>query len=98
MEKPNIVISGPIRLELELGTYHWCTCGQSKNQPFCDKSHNNGTACEPLEFKVTEKRLRSYCCCKLTGDAPYCDGTHKTIQINGLAISKVVYKEKGVEK
>ena len=20
--------------------YYWCACGQSKNQPFCDGSHN----------------------------------------------------------
>ncbi|MCA1760054.1 MAG: CDGSH iron-sulfur domain-containing protein [Bacteroidales bacterium] len=28
---------------LETGTYHWCACGRSNNQPFCDGSHQ-GTA------------------------------------------------------
>jgi len=27
-------------VEVEEGkTYYWCSCGKSKNQPFCDGSH-----------------------------------------------------------
>ncbi len=33
-------------LELEPGTYYWCACGRSKNQPFCDGSHK-GTDFKP---------------------------------------------------
>lgn len=92
MNKPKMAANGPIKLELEPGTYFWCHCGHSKNQPFCDGSHINGTGFLPLEFKVTERKPRSYCCCKQTGDSPYCDGTHKTIQIEGLDKSDIENK------
>ena len=30
-----------IAVEVEKGkSYYWCACGKSKNQPFCDGSHN----------------------------------------------------------
>ena len=32
---------GPIAVEVKKDkSYYWCACGQSKNQPFCDGSHN----------------------------------------------------------
>lgn len=38
---PNEPAIFPINLELELGKeYYWCTCGKSKNQPFCDGYFN----------------------------------------------------------
>jgi CDGSH-type Zn-finger protein len=34
---PNEPAIFPLTLELELGKeYFWCTCGKSKDQPFCD--------------------------------------------------------------
>jgi len=36
----------PIMLDLEPGTYYWCSCGKTKNQPFCDGSHE-GTSFLP---------------------------------------------------
>ena len=78
MSEPIIADKKSIKLELEPGTYWWCRCGRSKNQPFCDESHKV-TDFSPLEFQITEKKLRSYCQCKQTKTAPFCDGTHKTL-------------------
>jgi CDGSH-type Zn-finger protein len=66
----------PYELELEAGTYWWCACGRSRNQPFCDGSHV-GTGLRPRELKLTSKGKVWLCGCRRTHDAPHCDGTHK---------------------
>ena len=65
----------PDTLELEPGTYWWCSCGKSATQPFCDGSHKD-TEHTPVEFEITEKQNVSLCRCKATANPPYCDGTH----------------------
>ncbi len=67
----------PFAVEVEAGkTYHWCTCGRSKTQPFCDGSHK-GTDFTPLQY-VAEKSAEVYFCgCKQTKTPPLCDGSHK---------------------
>lgn len=77
---PKAVIAGrkPTQVTLEPGKYHWCACGRSKNQPFCDGSHA-GTGITPIAFEVEEKADAWLCMCKQTGNAPYCDGTHKSL-------------------
>jgi len=79
MADPVIADSLPVVLELEPGTYWWCACGRSQNQPFCDGSHS-GTEFEPVAFEVTEKRPRAYCRCKHAAEGPFCDGTHATLE------------------
>jgi CDGSH-type Zn-finger protein len=78
MPEPIIAAREPIPVDLEPGTYWWCRCGRSKNQPMCDSSHA-GTEFTPLRFDVTEKQRLYLCRCKHTHTAPKCDGTHKTL-------------------
>ena len=75
MSEPVIADRKPAVLELEAGTYYWCQCGQSQNQPFCDGAHQ-GTDFTPLAFEQVEKKWVALCNCKYTATPPYCDGSH----------------------
>ena len=78
MSEPTIAVRHPAVLELEPGTYFWCACGRSKDQPFCDGSHA-GTDFQPVEFTLEQKTKLALCQCKHTGNKPMCDGTHKRL-------------------
>lgn len=78
MKEPEIAAKEPVKVTLEPGTYHWCACGRSKNQPFCDGSHQ-GTGFVPLAFEVEEKKEAWLCQCKHSKNKPYCDGTHRQL-------------------
>ena len=75
MDEPNIAEKRPAVLDLEAGTYYWCQCGLSKNQPFCDGSHS-GTKFEPLKLEIKAKQKVALCNCKRTKRPPLCDGVH----------------------
>ena len=75
MSEPVIFDKKPAVMELEPGTYYWCTCGQSSNQPFCNGSHK-GTDFTPLAFELTTKKTVALCNCKHTANQPFCDGAH----------------------
>ena len=78
MADPVIAQKSPYVMEMEPGTYHWCRCGRSKNQPFCDGSHA-GTEFSPVELVVTEKKKVAWCGCKHSAKMPLCDGYHKKL-------------------
>jgi CDGSH-type Zn-finger protein len=78
MPDPTIALRRPAVLELDPGTYWWCACGRSADQPFCDGSHK-GTGFTPQELEITERQRVFLCQCKHSGNAPYCDGTHNTL-------------------
>jgi len=75
MSKVTIVAKEPAVLELEPGTYYWCSCGKSAKQPFCDGSHK-GTDFTPVAFDVSEKKSVALCLCKHSKNQPFCDGSH----------------------
>jgi CDGSH-type Zn-finger protein len=76
-EEVKIAQKEPYVVELEAGTYFWCACGRSQNQPFCDNSHQ-GTGIMPRRLKLEEKQEVALCGCKHTGKPPFCDGQHET--------------------
>lgn len=77
MKNPVIADDKPVKVELTEGEeYYFCTCGKSKNQPFCDGSHA-GTGFKPKSFVAEETGDAYLCRCKYSNNLPFCDGTHK---------------------
>ena len=75
MSEPEVPAKSPAVLELGPGAYHWCACGRSANQPFCDGSHQ-GADFQPVEFRLEEEKRVALCLCKHTKTPPFCDGSH----------------------
>ncbi|WP_455222387.1 glutamate synthase-related protein [Kaarinaea lacus] len=77
MKNPVIADNKPVKVSLSKGQeYHFCTCGRSKSQPFCDGSHV-GTTFTPKVIVAQEDGDAYLCACKHSGNRPYCDGTHQ---------------------
>ena len=72
---PNGNKRAPWMFNLQAGTYHWCSCGKSKNQPFCDGSHKD-TNKTPILHEQEDIGFVSFCGCKFSKNKPYCDGSH----------------------
>jgi CDGSH-type Zn-finger protein len=78
MNAPKIAQTSPIPVTVEAGkTYHWCSCGESKAQPFCDGSHK-GTGFVPTAYTAEKDGTVYFCACKSANGA-LCDGAHKTL-------------------
>jgi len=75
MSEPKIAQDKPFVMDIDPGTYAWCACGESDDQPYCDGSHK-GSDFKPVIEKVEESKKVAWCGCKHTGNAPFCDGTH----------------------
>ncbi len=77
MNNPVIADNKPVKVNLCKGQeYHFCTCGKSNSQPFCDGSHA-GTSFTPKVIVVDQDEEAYLCACKHTANSPFCDGTHK---------------------
>lgn len=77
MSNPIIADNKPKAVKLKKNEeYYFCSCGRSKNQPFCDGSHA-GTEFKPKPFKAEEDGEVYLCMCKNSANLPYCDGSHK---------------------
>ena len=78
-DEPKIAQKGPYQMQLEAGkAYFWCSCGHSKNQPFCDGSHK-GTSLSPMKFTADTTAMYNLCGCKASDDMPFCDGAHNML-------------------
>jgi CDGSH-type Zn-finger protein/mannose-6-phosphate isomerase-like protein (cupin superfamily) len=77
--KPEIASRKGYYFELKAGErYLWCSCGRSKQQPFCDGSHA-GTGFTPVAFKAERDEDVIFCGCKHTRSPPFCDGSHSNL-------------------
>jgi CDGSH-type Zn-finger protein len=76
---PSSPQKAPFQVEVEAGeTYHWCACGHSTKQPFCDGSHK-GSGFTPLAYTADITGTKWFCGCKHSGTKPLCDGAHKKL-------------------
>ncbi len=67
----------PVYVDETPGIKHYCTCGESKNKPYCDGSHDRlKTGKSPKEFIVQTAKRCAICDCGGTKTSPFCDGTH----------------------
>jgi len=79
MTKGKIAGTEPIAIDVEEGkSYFWCSCGQSKNQPFCDGSHED-TNFLPMKWEAEASETKYFCTCKQTEGQPFCDGSHQKL-------------------
>ncbi len=68
----------PYTVEIKTGESTWiCTCGQTKNSPYCDGTHKDlDGAVGPEEIKTESDTTTYVCGCGKTGNGVLCDGTH----------------------
>lgn len=75
MSKGKVADTKPAVIEVAAGTYYWCSCGESKTQPYCDGAHK-GTEFRPQQVVIDAPSKVAFCNCKQTENPPRCDGAH----------------------
>jgi CDGSH-type Zn-finger protein len=70
-------------------TYNYCTCGRSKEQPWCDHACDSHVDEEgipyfrPLPFKLKKPQsIHLICGCRYSSHIPFCDGYHGVMEPN----------------
>lgn len=92
----NIYRKMPFKYNCKAGrVYLWCTCGWSRNQPFCDSTHKDSKlkiSNRPFRFECTETKDYWFCQCKQTKNRPFCDGTHNLDEVQNSSQLTINYK------
>lgn len=78
MPTPHIAQNSPMVKKMPAGTYWWCACGLSKDQPMCDGSHK-GTGMAPKKVELTKEQTVAWCGCKHSANGALCDGSHQRL-------------------
>lgn len=78
MADPKIVQKKPYVMEMKRGKYAFCTCGQSRKDPFCDGSHA-GSEFRPQIILLEDDKKAAWCGCKHSSKGAFCDGSHNKI-------------------
>jgi CDGSH-type Zn-finger protein len=78
MKKPKIAQKSPYVMDMKAGKYAYCTCGESKKDPFCDGSHTT-TEFTPEIIVIEEDRKVAWCGCKHSNKGAFCDGAHARV-------------------
>jgi CDGSH-type Zn-finger protein len=78
MDKPTKAGNAPKVMQMEPGTYYWCACGKSENQPFCSGAHH-GTEFTPVKTVIDSPKQVAWCMCKQSKNKPFCDGSHRNV-------------------
>lgn len=78
MAEPIIAQKSPYVMDMKPGTYYWCACGKSNNQPFCNGSHK-GSEFTPMHVEIAEEKKVAWCGCKHSAKKPFCDGAHRNL-------------------
>ena len=78
MEDARITQKGPYVICEKPGRKAWCSCGLSKNQPYCDGEHS-GTNFVPEIVQIEKEVKIAWCGCRRTKNPPYCDGSHSSL-------------------
>jgi len=75
--------NAPFVMDVQPGEYHWCACGESQTQPYCDGSHARlGTGKRPIRAVIDAAKKIAWCGCKESGTKPFCDGTHAKLKVS----------------
>ena len=79
MSNPIVPQKAPYPVAVEAGkTYYWCSCGESKAQPFCDGAHK-GSGFSPKPYAADKDGSVYFCGCKHSDNGALCDGSHSKL-------------------
>lgn len=78
-DEPIVAQRSPYVLDMQPGTYWWCACGRSSQQPFCDGSHKV-TSLRPVKVEIETPQRVAWCGCKHSKNGAFCDGSHRELR------------------